>query len=81
MALGSSWHWNVASDGLFDRLGLWDRSLSEEEIEVRRAEEYSRGTAAFKPQRQRPIPQSLRAYALFAASADKGAVRIVPENI
>ena len=58
-----------------------DVSLSEEEIEVRRAEEYSRGTAAFKPQRQRPIPQSLRAYALFAASADKGAVRIVPENI
>jgi dihydroxy-acid dehydratase len=37
--------------------------------------------AAFKPQRQRQIPEALRAYALFAASADKGAVRIIPESI
>jgi len=58
-----------------------DVSLSEEELGVRRVEEYSRGTSAFKPQRQRPIPQALRAYALFASSADKGAVRIIPESI
>ena len=58
-----------------------DVSLSEEELDVRRAAEYSRGAAAFKPQRQRPIPQALRAYALFAASADKGAVRIIPESV
>ena len=55
--------------------------VSEQELEVRRAEERSRGMAAFKPQRQRQIPQALRAYALFAASADKGAVRIIPESI
>ena len=55
--------------------------VSEQELEVRRAEERSRGAAAFKPQRQRQIPQALRAYALFAASADKGAVRIIPESI
>ena len=55
--------------------------VSEQELEVRRAEERSRGMAAFKPQRQRQIPQALRAYALFAASADKGAVRIIPDSI
>ena len=58
-----------------------DVRLSEEELEVRRAEERSQGAAAFKPQRQRQISQALRAYALFAASADKGAVRIIPESI
>ncbi len=58
-----------------------DVILSDEELEMRRAAEYSRGAAAFKPQRQRPVPQALRAYALFAASADKGAVRIIPESI
>ena len=55
--------------------------VSEPELEVRRAEERSRGMAAFKPQRQRQIPQALRAYALFASSADKGAVRIIPDNV
>ncbi len=53
--------------------------VSEKELEVRRAQETAKGASAFQPKRQRPIPQSLRAYALFAASADKGAVRILPE--
>jgi dihydroxy-acid dehydratase len=58
-----------------------DAGVSESELEVRRAEERSKGAAAFKPQRQRQISQALRAYALFAASADKGAVRILPESV
>jgi dihydroxy-acid dehydratase len=58
-----------------------DVSVSDQELDTRRAEERFKGTAAFKPQRQRQIPQALRAYALFAASADKGAVRIIPESI
>jgi dihydroxy-acid dehydratase len=52
--------------------------LSDEEIEARRKEELSKGNAAFKPGRERQISQALQAYALFAASADKGAVRILP---
>jgi dihydroxy-acid dehydratase len=58
-----------------------DVKVNDKELEARRSEERSKGTTAFKPQRQRQIPQALRAYALFAASADKGAVRIIPENI
>jgi dihydroxy-acid dehydratase len=55
--------------------------ISEEELEVRREQERLKGASAFKPQRQRQISQALRAYALFATSADKGAVRVLPENI
>ena len=47
----------------------------------RRAEEEKKGPLAFKPVgRNRQISQALKAYALLAASADKGAVRIVPED-
>jgi dihydroxy-acid dehydratase len=53
--------------------------LSSEELEKRRAEELAKGDKAFKPvNRNRVISDSLRAYAIFAASADKGAVRVVP---
>jgi dihydroxy-acid dehydratase len=55
--------------------------VSEEELAARRAQEEAKGKSAFQPQRQRQISQALRAYALFAASADKGAVRIIPEKI
>jgi dihydroxy-acid dehydratase len=55
--------------------------VSEKELDARREQELSRGPSAFKPQRQRHISEALRAYALFAASADKGAVRIVPEKL
>jgi dihydroxy-acid dehydratase len=54
--------------------------VSEKELAERREKERSKGNAAFKPQRQRQISQALRAYALFAASADKGAVRILPND-
>jgi dihydroxy-acid dehydratase len=55
--------------------------VSDEDLAERRKQEGAKGTAAFQPQRQRQISQALRAYALFAASADKGAVRILPEKI
>ena len=58
-----------------------DVLLSEKELESRRGEEIRRGAEAFKPQRNRPIPEALRVYALFAASADKGAVRIIPDSM
>ena len=52
--------------------------LSEEELAARRAQEESRGAAAFTPPvRQRGVSASLRAYARMVSSADKGAVRIL----
>jgi dihydroxy-acid dehydratase len=54
--------------------------VGEEELELRRKQEWAKGDLAFKPQRQRQISEALRAYAIFAASADKGAVRILPET-
>jgi dihydroxy-acid dehydratase len=53
--------------------------ISEEEFAERRKQEEGRGTAAFTPNRDRTVSEALRVYARFAASADKGAVRIVPE--
>jgi dihydroxy-acid dehydratase len=54
--------------------------VSEKELAGRREQELAKGASAFKPQRQRIISQALKAYALFAASADKGAVRVLPEE-
>lgn len=52
--------------------------LSEEELNNRRKQEEARGKAAFTPpHRQRPVPESLKAYAAMVSSADKGAVRII----
>jgi dihydroxy-acid dehydratase len=48
---------------------------------ARRKEEEKKGPLSFKPVgRDRQISQALKAYALLATSADKGAVRIVPEG-
>jgi dihydroxy-acid dehydratase len=53
--------------------------LTDKELADRRVQEESKGSAAFKPVgRNRVLSQSLRAYALFAASADQGAVRVLP---
>ena len=47
----------------------------------RRKTEEAKGKKAFKPvDRKREVSAALRAYALFAASADQGAVRILPED-
>lgn len=49
------------------------------EMQRRQSAETARGLKAFTPkQRERKISAALRAYALMASSADKGAVRIVP---
>ena len=57
-----------------------DVRLSEEELASRREKEEAKGAGAFKPAgRSREVSTALKAYALFAASADKGAVRLLPE--
>ena len=53
--------------------------VPEEEIQRRMEIEKRKGTSAFKPVRDRRVSESLRAYAYMVSSADKGAVRIVPE--
>ncbi|MBW1634971.1 MAG: dihydroxy-acid dehydratase [Deltaproteobacteria bacterium] len=55
-------------------------AVSEEELGLRRKKEEEKGAAAFTPtDRNREISPALKAYAIFAASADKGAIRIIPE--
>jgi len=51
--------------------------ISEEELLARRREEEARGALAFTPDRDRKVSTALQAYARFAASADRGAVRIL----
>ncbi|WFP76425.1 dihydroxy-acid dehydratase [Mesorhizobium sp. WSM4906] len=56
-------------------------AVSEAELEARRAAMAAKGADAWKPaeKRKRKVTAALRAYAAFATSADKGAVRKVPE--
>jgi dihydroxy-acid dehydratase len=55
--------------------------LDDNELKRRRADEEAKGKAAFKPVgRKRGVSAALRAYALFASSADEGAVRVLPEG-
>lgn len=52
--------------------------VTQEEIELRREAEVSRGKEAYKPKdRKREISDSLKIYAMHVSSADKGAVRLV----
>ena len=52
--------------------------LSDEELQLRREEELSRGKMAFTPWvRKREVSKSLKAYAAMVSSAVKGAVRII----
>ena len=55
-------------------------AVAEAEIELRRAAQIARGKAAWTPVKSRPrkVTTALRAYAAFATSAAKGAVRNVP---
>lgn len=53
--------------------------LSDEELAERRNLELAKGENAFKPSnRKRVVSQALKAYAMFASSADNGAVRVLP---
>ncbi|RUX33900.1 dihydroxy-acid dehydratase [Mesorhizobium sp. M2A.F.Ca.ET.042.01.1.1] len=56
-------------------------AVSDAELEARRAAMNVKGADAWKPaeKRKRKVTTALRAYAAFATSADKGAVRKVPE--
>jgi len=51
-------------------------ALSDEELEARKQKQLARGKMAYKPvDRERYVSSALKAYALLATSADKGAVR------
>ena len=51
-------------------------AVPEAELASRRSDEEKKGSKAYIPtDRNRQISKALKAYALFAASADKGAVR------
>ncbi|RVD31083.1 MULTISPECIES: dihydroxy-acid dehydratase [unclassified Mesorhizobium] len=56
-------------------------AVSEAELDSRRSAMAVKGADAWKPEekRKRKVTTALRAYAAFATSADKGAVRKVPE--
>ena len=55
-------------------------ALADAELAKRRRKEEAKGSKAFTPaDRDRTISTALKVYALFAASADKGAVRLLPE--
>ena len=54
--------------------------LAAAELLKRRKAEMKKGKSAFKAKRKRVISDALRAYALFAESADRGAVRVVPKE-
>ena len=51
--------------------------LSDEELKNRRIEEGKKGSNAWKPNRNRVVSKSLRAYASMVSSADKGGIRII----
>lgn len=57
-----------------------DVRLSDAELDKRRKEEESRGGNAWTAQRKRHVSDALKAYALLAASADKGAIRMLKTN-
>jgi dihydroxy-acid dehydratase len=56
--------------------------VSKAEFATRRKKELAKGTKAFIPAgRNRKISKALKVYSMLAASADKGAVRVLPEEI
>lgn len=55
--------------------------ISDSELSKRRKKEEAKGKLAYKPVgRERTVSTALKAYALLAASADKGAIRVLPEE-
>jgi dihydroxy-acid dehydratase len=54
--------------------------ITDEELASRRKSEEAKGKGAFKPSgRSRVISKALQMYAMLATSADRGAVRKLPE--
>ncbi|MBT8359808.1 MAG: dihydroxy-acid dehydratase, partial [Deltaproteobacteria bacterium] len=73
----------LVEDGDIIEIDIPNRTINvvvgDEELLSRRKKEEAKGKDAFTPPpRPRKISTALRAYALLAASADKGAVRIIP---
>ncbi|PID76841.1 MAG: dihydroxy-acid dehydratase [Deltaproteobacteria bacterium] len=57
-------------------------AIAEVELAERRKKEEAKGADAFKPiKRSRKVSAALKAYAVFASSADTGAVRILPDHV
>lgn len=55
--------------------------IDEKELTARRMKEDAKGKEGYKPTgRNRIVSTALKAYALLAASADKGAMRVLPEE-
>ncbi len=75
----------LIEDGDIIEIDIPERTInvacSDEELAKRRAAEEAKGGKAFCPVgREREVSTALKAYALLASSADKGAVRILPEE-
>ncbi|MBC9943886.1 dihydroxy-acid dehydratase [Leucobacter sp. cx-328] len=74
----------LVEDGDIIKIDIPTRELTldvpQDELDRRRAELEANG--GYKPKnRIRPVTDALRAYAAFAQSADKGAVRVIPEDV
>ncbi|PKL37625.1 MAG: dihydroxy-acid dehydratase [Spirochaetae bacterium HGW-Spirochaetae-1] len=55
--------------------------VSDSDLEKRRQKELARGEKAFAPTgRDRKVSRALQAYSLLVSSADRGAVRIIPDS-
>ncbi|UFM63958.1 dihydroxy-acid dehydratase [Paracoccus sp. MA] len=72
----------LVRDGDLIEIDIPNRSIRlavpEDELAARRAEQDAKGWKPAQP-RQRQVSAALKVYAQFAASADKGAVRILPD--
>ena len=76
----------LIKDGDMIEINIPERKINmlveENEITKRREEEKEKGKEAYKPKgRDRKISKALQIYSLLASSADKGAVRKLPEDI
>ncbi len=71
----------LVEDGDTIDINIPERSISllvsEEDLQRRREREEARGDLAYTPRRDRVVSKALQVYARFAASADKGAVRLL----
>ena len=75
----------LVEEGDYFEIDIPQRSIRldipEEELHRRRAAMEARGTEAWRPRnRKRNVSIALRAYAMLATSASRGAVRIVPDS-
>jgi dihydroxy-acid dehydratase len=71
----------LVRDGDGIDINIPERTISllvdDEELTARRRDEEGKGKLAFTPTRERRVSIALQVYARFAASADKGAVRLL----